>query len=446
MLEKMIEHIPDMGTSSLLPITVIVLCLCLGIKIGKAIRSGLMIGAGFAGIGLIVDMMNSQLGTAAQAMSERFGLQLSVIDIGWQGASPMAWASGIAAIAIPIAVFINILMIICKLTRTVNLDLWNIWHMIFTGAVAYAVTGKLWIGILGISVHAVIVYKLGDLLAPFIEGYFELTGLTVPHGTSAYMAPIACLVDMVIDKIPILNKIDFSIEKLQEKAGVFAEPVVIGGIMGSVIGLLAGYRVDQAFPLGIEMSAVMVFMPQIVKCIMEGLVPLSERAKKLLSDHFGNEGFYIGLDPAILLGDSQVVTAGLLFIPLTLLIAMLVPGNRVLPFGDLATISFFIAISVAVHRGNLFRTLISGCMIMYMTIWISNQTIPWITELGKLTGTIDGNRAVTAMDQGGSPITYLFVQAFVRDNLSGLTAVGVIYILSIAVAVYYSGREKRNRK
>lgn len=187
MLEKMIEYIPDMGTSSLLPITVIVLCLCLGIKIGKAIRSGLMIGAGFAGIELIVDMMNSQLGTAA--------------------------------IAIPIAVFINILMIICKSTRTVNLDLWNIWHMIFTGAVAYAVTGKLWIGILGISVHAVIVYKLGDLLAPFIEGYFELTGLTVPHGTSAYMAPIACLVDMVIDKIPILNKIDFSIEKLQEKAG-----------------------------------------------------------------------------------------------------------------------------------------------------------------------------------------------------------------------------------
>lgn len=446
MLEKMIEYISDMGTASLLPIAVIVLCLCMGIKIGKAIRSGLMIGAGFAGIGLIVDMMNSQLGTAAQAMSERFGLQLGVIDIGWQGASPMAWASGIAAIAIPIAVLINILMLACKMTRTVNLDIWNIWHMIFTGAVAYAVTGKFWIGILGVSVHAVIVYKLGDLLVPFIEGYFELTGLTVPHGTSAYMAPIACLVDMVIEKIPIINKIDFSMEKLQEKSGIFAEPVVIGGIMGTVIGLLAGYRVDQAFPLGIEMAAVMVFMPQIVKCIMEGLVPLSERAKKLLSDHFGNEGFYIGLDPAILLGDSQVVTAGLLFIPLTLAIAMLMPGNRVLPFGDLATISFFIAISVAIHKGNLFRTVISGCAIMSMTIWISNQTIPWVTELGRITGTIDGNRAVTAMDQGGSPITYMFVQAFVRDNLSGLAVVSILYLLSIIAAICYSRREKRNNQ
>ena len=139
-----------------------------------------------------------------------------------------------------------------------------------------------------------------------------------------------------------------------------------------------------------------------------------------------------------------MVTAGLLFIPLTLVIAMLVPGNRVLPFGDLATISFFIAISVAVHKGNLFRTVISGCMIMYMTIWISNQTIPWVTELGKLTGTIDGNRAVIAMDQGGSPITYLFVQAFVRDNLSGPTVVSILYLLSIIAAVCYSRREKRN--
>lgn len=445
MLEKIIGYIPDMGTSSLLPLAVIVLCLCMGISVGKALRSGLMIGAGFAGIGLIVDMMNTRLGTAAQAMSERFGLQLGVIDIGWQGASPMAWASGIAAAAIPIAVFINILMLACKWTRTVNLDLWNIWHMIFTGAVAQAVTGKLWAGILGIAVHAVIAYKLGDLLAPFIEGYFAFPGLTVPHGTSAYMAPIACLVDLTIDKIPIVNRIDFSIEKLQDKAGVFAEPVVIGGIMGGVIGLLAGYGIDQAFPLGIEMAAVMVFMPQIVKCIMEGLVPLSERAKKLLSDHFGKEGVYIGLDPAILLGNSQVVTAGLLFIPLTLVLAMLVPGNRVLPFGDLATISFFIAIAVAVHRGNLFRTLISGCAIMYMTLWIANQTIPWITELGKWTGTIAGNRAVAAMDQGGSPITYLYVQAFVRENLGGLAAVGGLYLLSIAAAVYCSRREKRNK-
>lgn len=83
---------------------------------------------------------------------------------------------------------------------------------------------------------------------------------------------------------------------------------------------------------------------------------------------------------------------------------------------------------------------------MSMTIWISNQTIPWVTELGRITGTIDGNRAVTAMDQGGSPITYMFVQAFVRDNLSGLAVVSILYLLSIIAAICYSRREKRNNQ
>ena len=256
------------------------------------------------------------------------------------------------------------------------------------------------------------------------------------------MAPVACLTELAIEKIPGLRQINFSLDRLQEKAGVLAEPVVIGGIIGSGIGLLAGFRPDEAFPLGVEMAAVMVLMPQIVKCIMEGLLPLSERLKEILPKHFGKGEILIGLDPAILLGDSQVVTAGLLFVPLTLIIAMLVPGNRVLPFGVLATISFFVAITVAVHKGNLFRTLISGSAIMYMTLWIATQTIPWVTELGKLSGTITGNRPAAALDQGGSPITYLFVRLFCQGSLAGLIVTGAVYFAGIAAAVYCSRREK----
>lgn len=268
-----------------------------------------------------------------------------------------------------------------------------------------------------------------------LEDYFELEGLTVPHGTAAYMAPIACVVDVVIDKIPGLNKIDVSADSLQEKVGVLGEPIVIGGILGAVVGFLAGYGPQEALPLGVKMSAVMVLMPKVVKCIMDGLLPLSEKAKEVLTKKFGNSEFYIGLDPAILLGDSQVVTAGLIFIPLTLAIAVLVPGNRVLPFGDLATIGFFIAIAVAVHNGNLFRTLFSGSLIMFMTIWIANQTIPWMTALAKTTGATDGSNQVAALDQGGSPITYIYTQICTMENVAGLAVIAVIYAICIVFAI-----------
>ena len=427
-----------MGASVMLPIVIAIISIAIGIKVGKAVRSGLMIGVGFVGMGLIVDMMNAEVGPAAQAMSERFGLSLSAVDVGWPGMSPITWASPIATVAIPVAIGVNILMLLFKLTKTVNVDVWNIWHMTFTGAIAYAVTGNFAVGILGVVIHAAISYKLGDLWAPILSDYFELDGLTAPHGTSAYMAPFACLIDWIIDRIPGLNKIDLTADTLQEKVGVLAEPVVIGGILGTAIGFLAGYDAQSALPLGIKMSAVMVLMPKIVKCIMDGLMPLTERAKELMNAKFNGAEFYIGLDPAILLGDATVVSAGLIFIPLTLLFAVILPGNTVLPFGDLATIGFFIAIAVGVHKGNLFRSLISGSVIMIVTLFITNQTVAWTTQLAVSTGSAQAGSIVAAMDQGGCPITYIFTSLFTRENVFGLILAAVVYALCMVFAVLHS--------
>ena len=434
-----INYIIDMGAAVMLPIIIAILSIIIGIKVGKAIRSGLMIGVGFVGMSLIVDMMNQYMGPAAQAMADRLGVSLSIVEVGWPGMSGVTWGSIVATIAIPLSIVINLIMFATKTTKTINIDIWNVWHMAFTGAIAYAVTGNIWIGILGTAVHAVFAFKFGDLWAPLAQDYFELEGLTVPHGTATYMAPIACLIDAIIEKIPGLKKINFSVEGLQEKIGVLGEPVVIGFVLGSIIGFLAGYNPQLALPLGVKMAAVMVLMPKIIKCIMDGLLPISERAKELMHKHFGEDAdFYIGLDPAILLGDPEVVTAGILFIPITLLIAIIMPGNRILPFGDLATIGFFIAMAVAVHKGNLFRTLISGSCIMAMTIWITNQAIPWTTKLGQSVGAVKAGDTLAAMDQGGCPITYIFTQLFTRESISGLIIIAAIYAISMVFAVVHS--------
>ena len=254
------------------------------------------------------------------------------------------------------------------------------------------------------------------------------------------MAPYAVFVDWVIERVPGLRDIDINADTLQEKIGVMGEPVVIGFILGAIIGLLAGYDLAGFLALGINMAAVMVLMPKIVKCIMDGLLPLSEAAKKFMNEKFGGREYYIGLDPAILLGDPQVVTAGLVFIPITLLIAVLIPGNRVLPFGDLATISFFIAIAVGIHKGNLFRTLFSGSLIMAITVWIANQTIPWVTALGVSTGSIAAGTEVAALDQGGAPITYIIAQIFSGQNIPALLIIGITYAACFAMSVSYSKR------
>ena len=41
-----IQYVIDMGASVMLPIVIPVISVCIGVKVGKAIRSGLMIGVG----------------------------------------------------------------------------------------------------------------------------------------------------------------------------------------------------------------------------------------------------------------------------------------------------------------------------------------------------------------------------------------------------------------
>lgn len=426
-----IKYILDLGPTVMLPLVICMFGIILGLKPGKAFSTAIKIGIGFVGISLVVGLMQKSLGPAAAAMTENFNLSLEIVDVGWPGASPMTWASSIALTAIPVAVGVNLLMLFTKTTRVVNVDIWNIWHMTFTGAIAYIATGNYIIGLAGVAVHAALAYKFGDWFSYDAQEYFGLEGITIPHGDSAYCGPFAVLIDEIIERIPGLNKIHFDSEDMERKFGVFGQPVMIGLVLGIIIGILAKYDVKRILQLGVEVASVMYLMPKVVKPIMEGLSPISEVARKKLSSKFKGGDFLIGLDPALLLGEPAVVSAGLLFIPLSLIIALIVPGNRILPFGDLATIGFFIAMAVGVHKGNLFRTIISGSIIMYITIWIANKTIVYHTILAKNAG-IENITEVASLDQGGSPITYIFTSIFNRDMISAGT-VGFVIILVLYI-------------
>lgn len=440
----LVQYFVDLGAAVMLPIVIFVVAVCLGTPVSKAVKSGISIGIGFIGIGLVIGLMLTNLAPAAQAMSANFGISMSVIDIGWPGSSPMTWASRIALVAIPVAIIVNIVMIALRLTRVVNIDIWNIWHFAFTGAIVDIATGSYMLGIAAVALHAAFAYKIGDWFAPTVERYFGLEGIAMPHGTTGWFAPVAVFMDVVIDHIPGIRSIDFNPTHLQKRFGTICEPSIMGGIMGVIIGILAGYDLRGILTLAVQMAAVIVLMPVVVKYIMGGLLPISEAARAKLQQKFKHSKFYIGLDCALLLGDPVVVTASLLFIPVTIVIAALVPGNQILPFGDLPTIGFFIAMAVGVHGGNLFRTLLTGAVVMFMAIWTSNQMIGLHTTLAANAGQLtDAAARVASLDQGGCPITYTFVQLLTTTNAAGLAAVGGFYVLCVVFTVLWSRRQYR---
>lgn len=439
---QVIQYIVNLGASVMIPIVIFILGLLLRQGVGKSLRAGISIGIGFVGINLVISLLTNNLGKAAEAMAKNFNMGLNVIDIGWPGTSPMAWGSNMGLIAIPVAIGVNVLMLVTRQTKVVNVDIWNIWHMAFTGAIVQIATGSFAWGIAGICIHAAIAYKLGDIFKPVTDGYFGLDGISIPHGTSAYMGIFAKPIDDLIEHIPGLNKITLTSETVEKKFGVLGQPSIIGAFLGFVIGLLARFSVGKSLQLAIQMAAVMVLMPVVVKYIMEGLIPISKGAKDIMDKRFKGGNFTIGMDPALLLGDSNVIAAGLLFVPITLLIAMIMPGNKILPFGDLATIGFFIAIATGVHHGNVFRTLISGSVIMTITLWISNQMWTLQDKLGRATGLLAAGKKVSSLDQAGSPITYLLTKGFTLQMGIGFF---VILVLFVSAFIYTSIAYKRGQ-
>ncbi len=438
---QVLQYIVNLGASVMIPIVIFIIGVIFRAGVGKSLKAALSIGVGFTGINLVIQLLTNNLGKAAEAMAKNFHLGLDVVDVGWPGTSPLAWASELGLIAIVVSIIVNVIMLLTKMTKVVNVDIWNIWHMAFTGCIVQVVTGSYWLAIIAIIIHSAIVFKLGDIFTPVTDNYFGLNGISIPHGDSAIMGVFAKPIDDLIDHIPGLNKIDISFETIEKRFGVFGQPSILGAFLGLIIGLLAGQGIGKALTLAIQMASVMVLMPVVVKYIMEGLIPISDAAKKIMDKHFKNANFTIGMDPALLLGDSNVIATSLLLIPITLLLAMIMPGNRILPFGDLATIGFFVAIAAGIHKGNIFRTLISGTAIMTMTIWISNQTWKYQVKLGRSVGLLAANKKVGSLDQGGNPITYILAKGLSKEFSIGLLIILVLWV-SAFVYTYISYKKK----
>src|SRR5699024_7847550 len=138
--------------------------------------------------------------------------------------------------------------------------------------------------------------------------------------------------------IPGLNKSKFTLDNAQKYLGFFGDQMIVGLLLGLTFGVLAGYDITSVLQLGVSMSAVLVFLPRMTSLFVEGLMPISDAAQKWSQERFKGRDLFIGLDAAIVVGNQDVITIALVIIPVTLGLALFLPGNRVMPFADLAVI------------------------------------------------------------------------------------------------------------
>lgn len=404
-----VQYILGLGPSVMLPLVLLVVGLIFGLSFGKAFRGGLYVGVAFVGINLALGLLMGNLGPATQAMIRHTGVSLSVMDVGWPAGASLTWASGLAALLIPVGVLVNLALLLLNLTKTLDVDIWNYWVFGFSGAIIMAMTGSLVWGLAAFIVTEIVILKVADLTAPRVHEYFGMPGISIPHGNAAPFAILAMGLEKVYNSIPGFRNWKLDAETTRKRLGVVGEPIFIGLVLGLAVSALARYDLKGILTTSVSLAAAMVILPKMVAFLMEGLIPISEAAGEWLKKRAPGREVNIGLDAAVLAGDPSVLATGLLLIPITIGLAIILPGNRVLPFADVVGLPFVVSLVVPVHRGNVLRSLITGVFVAAIALWIGTDLAPMFTTAAQAAGVQfpEGATSVVSLLGGTSPVTWL---------------------------------------
>ncbi|PXE84163.1 PTS transporter subunit IIC [Listeria monocytogenes] len=322
-LQSVIQFILNLGAAVFVPALMIIIGLIVRMKVRDAVSAGIILGVAFLGMNIVIGFMIEALTPAAQGLAERTGINLSILDGGWTSMATLAWAWPFAFLMFPLQLGINAIMLVINKTKTLNVDLWNVWG--------------------------------------------------------------------------------------------------------------AGYDVAKTLMLAMQAAAALTLFPMVAKLFMQALSPLSDGISEFMKRKFKNRELFIGLDWPILAGCSEVWVAIVLMVPVTLIFALILPGNGVLPFAGILNISLC-APALIVTGGNLIRMIILGTITTPIFLYVSTFFAGTITDLAHSTGAISlkAGQQITWSTLEYPVFRYIFAEA------SQFTILGFIFVaIWVVLLVFY---------
>ena len=411
-MKEIFAYVIGLGASVMMPVIFTVLGVCIGIRFTKALKSGLLVGVGFVGLGVVTALLTSNLGPALKGMTELYELNLPFFDLGWPAAAAVAYSTAVGAFIIPVCLGVNVLMLVAGFTRTVNIDLWNYWHFAFLGAMVFFTTGSLAWAFYAAIVLYVITLCMADFTAKGFQSYYkDMEGISIPQPFCQSFTPFAVAIGWLLDRIPGFNKLDIDAEGMKRKFGILGEPLFLGLLIGCIIGALKcdSFKgvvdsIPQILKLGVTVGAVMELIPRITALFIEGLKPICEATRGFVEKKFnGAKGLSIGMSPALVIGHPTTLVVSILLIPVIIFLSVVLPGNKFLPLASLAGMFYLFPCVLPITKGNVPKTFIIGLVALVAGLYFVTNLTPAFSQAidaAKIDGIVvpDGFEGGAALD------------------------------------------------
>ncbi|WP_148460922.1 PTS galactitol transporter subunit IIC [Ligilactobacillus animalis] len=410
-LKEIFNFVLNLGGPVFVPLIMLIIALVAGLSFKKSFIAAITLGVAFSGMNLVVNYMQEIIAPAGKAMSKALGVTLNAVDAGWTGVAAITWSYKVAFLFFPLLLAINFVMLTFNWTKTLNVDMWNVWNKIFTYVIVYYFTNNMFLGFIVASIQIIFELKIGDVWQRHIEDMTGMEGVTVPHFITLF-AVILNPINKLLDYIPIFNK-PFDSEAIQKKIGIFGENKVMGFIIGILLGFGAGYGLSKSLMLAIQAATAMTLFPMISKLFMEALNPIADAMSNFMKKHFKDRQVYIGLDWPILAGRSEFWVTVIVLVPVELLFAIILPNNNILPFAGIINLSFAVA-ALLLTGANLLRMIVLGIISTPIFLYGGTYFAPMITKLAVQTGSfkVPAGQQLSWSTIEGPDFRLLFGQAF----------------------------------
>jgi PTS system galactitol-specific IIC component len=211
------------------------------------------------------------------------GIQLTITDLGWAPLATITWGSPYTLFFLLIMVLVDIVMIVLDRTNTIDVDVFDIWHLAFVGLACMYFGAPLWVATLLVVFIGVLKIMNSDVMRPTFNDLIDAPGnpMTTTH-MNYMMNPIIMVFNKFFDRfLPGLDRYDFDAAKLNEKVGFWGSKFSIGICLGIFVGLLAHEDIKSICTLAFTAAVCLELFSLIGAWFIEAIEPLSPGHLKL---------------------------------------------------------------------------------------------------------------------------------------------------------------------
>lgn len=377
------------GSAIFVPVIIFVIALILGVDLKKSFFSALNAGIGLTGFSWLTGAYIPIIVPAVNNFVATTGLDLPIVDIGWQATSVIAYATEAGMLFLGFGLLFQILLFLTRITNVfMPGDLWNNYSYMFWGSMIFAFTEDIWLALALMFIQVLYNVIFVEMNSKRWSTYYGYPNCTVPALHIAPATPFAVVGNWALNKLGAY-KIRWQPEAIRRRLGFLGEPIVLGLILGFVIGILGNLQQlgtlaawGNIMTVAVSTAAIMAIFPRVANIFASAFMPITEAARKRSTKGVKEGGeLYIGVNDATGYGEPATLISGLLLIPIMLGLGAILPGNRTLLLVDLIAIAFIIQPFVAASNGNIFKTVILSSIWFSIGLYICTFTAPYFTEV-----------------------------------------------------------------